>query len=78
MRIALGGMSDTPVLAGPRRRALEGAGWDGATIAEAVALALGDADPPDDVRASAEYRAHLLPIHLRRLLTELAGGPQHG
>ena len=30
------------------------------------------ADPPDDVRASAEYRAHLLPIHLRRVLAGMA------
>lgn len=79
VRIGLGGMSDTPVLARAAAERLEGVSWDFETIAEAAGLALEDADPPDDVRASAEYRSHLLPIHLRRVLTELAGEPnQHG
>jgi carbon-monoxide dehydrogenase medium subunit len=71
VRIGLGGMSDTPVLSRAAAACLDGTTWDAATIARAAQLALEDADPPDDVRASAEYRAHLLPIHLRRLLHDI-------
>jgi carbon-monoxide dehydrogenase medium subunit len=79
VRIGMGGMNDTPVLARAAAERLEGERWDDAALAEAAELALGDADPPEDVRASAEYRAHLLPIHLRRLLEGLRGEePRHG
>jgi CO/xanthine dehydrogenase FAD-binding subunit len=33
-------------------------------------------DAPDDVRAGAAYREHLVPIHVGRLLRELAQGEQ--
>jgi len=78
VRVGMGGMNDTPVLARAAAARLEGERWDPVALAEAAQLALEDADPPDDVRASAEYRAHLLPIHLRRLLLELAREPSHG
>ena len=78
VRIGLGGMSDTPVLARAAAALLEGAAWDEATVAAAAHAALGDCDPPDDVRASAEYRMHLLPIHLRRVLAGLAEGSSDG
>ncbi len=78
VRIGLGGMNDTPVLARSAAARLEGAAWDAGTIAEAAALALEDCDPPEDVRASAEYRAYLLPIHLRRVLTGLLEGDDDG
>jgi carbon-monoxide dehydrogenase medium subunit len=78
VRIGLGGISDTPVLARAAAARLEGAAWDEGTIAEAARLALEDADPSDDVRASAEYRAHLLSIHLGRVLSDLAGGQSDG
>lgn len=74
VRIALGGVNDRPVLATAASEHLEGRTWDQAAIDEAAQLALEVADPPDDVRASAEYRRHLVPIHLRRLLSELANG----
>lgn len=78
VRIGLGGMSDTPVLARAAASHLEGVRWDPERIVAAAELALEDCDPPDDVRASAEYRSHLLPVHLRRLLTELAEGGGDG
>jgi carbon-monoxide dehydrogenase medium subunit len=71
VRIALGGVNDRPVLAGVAAERLEGRSWDETVIEEAVELALDVVDPPDDVRASAEYRRHLVPVHLRRLLREL-------
>ncbi|MBS1879088.1 MAG: xanthine dehydrogenase family protein subunit M [Actinobacteria bacterium] len=78
VRVGMGGINDTPVLARAAAARLEGQRWDEAALAEAAQLALEDADPPEDVRASAEYRAHLLPIHLRRLLLSLVEEPRHG
>jgi aerobic carbon-monoxide dehydrogenase medium subunit len=78
VRIGMGGMNDTPVLARAAAARLEGRRWEEADLVEAAELALQDADPPEDVRASAEYRAHLLPIHLRRLLVELGKEPGDG
>jgi carbon-monoxide dehydrogenase medium subunit len=74
VRIALGGVNDRPVLATAAMALLEGRAWDAALIEEAAQVALEVVDPPDDVRATAEYRRHLVPIHLRRVLTDLAGG----
>jgi aerobic carbon-monoxide dehydrogenase medium subunit len=78
VRVGMGGVNDTPVLARATMARLEGARWDAAALAEAATLALEDADPPEDVRASAEYRAHLLPIHLRRVLAGMAKEAEHG
>lgn len=74
VRIALGGVHDRPVLATAAAAALEGRPWDEALVAEAAALSLEAIDPPDDIRASAEYRRHLVPIHVRRVLADLARG----
>jgi carbon-monoxide dehydrogenase medium subunit len=74
VRIALGGVDDRPVLAEAAARRLEGEAWSPQAIELAAQLALEVADPPDDVRASAEYRRHLVPIHVRRVLTDLANG----
>ena len=74
VRIALGGVNDRPLLAPAAAARLEGARWDAAAIEEAAQLALEVADPPDDVRASADYRRHLVPVHVRRVLTDLAAG----
>lgn len=71
VRIALGGANDRPVLAVAAAERLEDRTWDAEAIAEAAQLALEDADPPDDVRASAAYREHLVAVHVRRVLTEL-------
>jgi carbon-monoxide dehydrogenase medium subunit len=76
VRIGLGGVNDCPVLAQAAAAALEGRRWDDAVIGEAAALAMEVVDAPDDVRASAAYREHLVPIHLRRVLRELADEEQ--
>jgi aerobic carbon-monoxide dehydrogenase medium subunit len=78
VRIGLGGVHDTPVLAERAAAALEGRRWDDALLTEAAALAGEGLDPPDDVRASAEYRRHLVPVHVRRTLADLAGAVSHG
>ena len=64
-------MNDQPVLAAATAARLEGRAWEDGDLREAAALALEAVDPPDDVRASAEYREHLVPIHVRRVLADL-------
>jgi carbon-monoxide dehydrogenase medium subunit len=76
VRIGLGGVNDRPMLAEAAAAALEGRRWDDAVIGEAAALAMEVVDAPDDARASAAYREHLVPIHLRRVLRELADKEQ--
>ena len=74
IRIGLGGMHDTPVLAEAAAAAANGtplADVDVDAAADAVAAAI---DPPSDIRASAEYRRHLAPIYVRRVLHELRDG----
>jgi len=71
LRIALGGVEDRAVLAADAARLLDGTLLEDDAIAEAGRSALNDVDPPDDVRASAEYRRHLVPIYVRRALRAL-------
>lgn len=71
VRVALGGLADTPLLAVRAAAALEGTTLADAELDAAVAAADGEIDPPSDIRASAEYRRHLLGVHLRRVLVEL-------
>jgi carbon-monoxide dehydrogenase medium subunit len=72
VRVALGGVNDRPVLAASVAARLEGEVWTDALIRDAAALALEHVDAPDDARATAAYREHLVPIHVRRVLTDLA------
>ena len=71
LRIGLGGVNDTPVLAEASMARLEGSRLDDADIAAAGHAALGAIDPPDDIRGSAEYRAHLVPLYVSRVLRDL-------
>lgn len=71
LRIGLGGVNDTPVLAEASMALLEGNRLDDADIAAAGQAALQAIDPPDDIRGSAEYRAHLVPIYVARVLRDL-------
>ncbi len=71
VRVALGGVADQPVLAAKVGALASGSRLTDEVIATAGEAALEVADPPSDVRASAEYRRHLVPIYVRRVLTEL-------
>jgi carbon-monoxide dehydrogenase medium subunit len=74
IRIGLGGVNDTPVLAAEAAERLEGTSLTDDDIADAARAALTVVDPPSDVRASAEYRRHLVPIYVRRVLQQLRDG----
>jgi carbon-monoxide dehydrogenase medium subunit len=71
VRIALGGVADSPVLAAAAGDGLAGTQLSDADLDAAALAALEVVDPPTDVRASAEYRRHLVPVYVRRVLTEL-------
>jgi aerobic carbon-monoxide dehydrogenase medium subunit len=71
IRVALGGVADQPVLATAAGAIASRSRLPDEAIAEAAEAALEVADPPSDVRASADYRRYLVPIYVRRVLTEL-------
>lgn len=80
VRVAMGGVADQPVLARATSEVLSGSALPDKSIREAAEAALEVADPPSDVRASAQYRRHLVPIYVRRVLTALrsAGAREAG
>ena len=66
--VALVNMASTPIRAASTEAAVRaGAGPD-----EAAALADADADPSDDLNATAEFRRHLARVLVRRALTDIA------
>lgn len=71
IRIGLGGVNDTPMLATEAAARLNGTRLADDDIAEASKLAVDQADPSDDIRASREYRQHLLQAYVRKTLTDL-------
>lgn len=74
LRIGLGALHDTPVLARAAMAAAEGSDLSEAAIARAAEAVLSGIRPQSDMRASAEYRRHLAPIHLTRMLTRMREG----
>jgi carbon-monoxide dehydrogenase medium subunit len=77
LRIALGGVSDRAVLATGSAALLEGTALQDDAVAEAAHLALDVIDPPSDIRSTAEYRRHLVPIYVRRALCKLRDDHEH-
>ncbi len=76
LRIGLGGVNDTPVLAEAGMALLDGSRLDDTDIAATGEAALDAIDPPDDIRGSAEYRAHLVPLYVARALRDLRASAQ--
>jgi aerobic carbon-monoxide dehydrogenase medium subunit len=68
-RVGLVNMGSTPL----RASATEAALADGASIADAAALAAEATDPPADMAATREYRRHLAKVLTGRALTTAAG-----
>lgn len=71
VRLSLGGAGDTPMLATHAMGLLEGSSLSDQDIDAAARAVAQYIDPVDDIRASAEYRAHLIPIYTRRALLAL-------
>jgi carbon-monoxide dehydrogenase medium subunit len=71
VRLALGGVADTPVRAERAAELLSGTELSDADIRDAAEAAMQVVDPPSDVRASAEYRRHLVPVYVEKVLTGL-------
>jgi aerobic carbon-monoxide dehydrogenase medium subunit len=67
VHVGLTSMGPTPLRARAVEQALEG----GASAADAAARAAEGAEPPSDVSGSAEYRAHLAQVLVRRALESL-------
>jgi len=65
-RVALVNMGGTPL----RATAVEEALASGASVADAAAHAADGTEPPSDLNASPEFRAHLARVLVRRALTE--------
>ena len=65
--VALAGMGATPI----RAHAVEQAVAGGASPADASAHAAEGTDPPSDVSASSEYRAHLAQVLTRQALEQI-------
>jgi carbon-monoxide dehydrogenase medium subunit len=76
IRLGLGGLNDTPVLAAEAAACLEGSPLTDRDISAAGEAALAVIDPSSDIRASAEYRRHLAPIYVRRALQDLRASAQ--
>jgi aerobic carbon-monoxide dehydrogenase medium subunit len=73
IRIGLGAVADRARYARRASEALAGTRLEPSDVAAAAARCLEEAEPASDVRASAEYRRHLVPILVERALDELAG-----
>ncbi len=69
--VGLVNMASTPVRAASTEAAMRA----GAGPEEAAALADADADPGDDLNATAEFRRHLARVLVRRALTDIASSP---
>ena len=78
LRIGLGGVDETPVLARAAMARGEATRLLPEDIAEIAALAAQEINPSDDIRASAAYRRHLAKVHVARVLRSLcaAAGSQ--
>jgi carbon-monoxide dehydrogenase medium subunit len=67
-RIALGAVAPTPIRAFRAEERLASCQPDDTLLDEAALLASGEAQPIDDLRASAEYRRHITAVLTRRAL----------
>ena len=72
VRIALGAVAPTPLLAVKAAGMLEGQALEAGLIAQVAEAAAGEASPIDDIRASAWYRKQIVTEMVARILGNLA------
>jgi len=70
-RIALGAVAPTPILAKKSSTKLSGSNIDSETIEAISKLARNECKPISDVRASAEYRRHLVYVLTKRTINKV-------
>ncbi len=71
VRLTLAGVGPRAFVSSEAGAALSGTSLDEDAVERGVRVCLAEADPSDDARASAEYRLHLLPILVQRVLEQL-------
>ena len=69
IRVGLGAVADRPRYARSASEGLAGSRLERGDIETAAARCLEAAEPASDIRASAQYRLHLVPILVERALT---------
>ena len=74
IRLAYGSVAPVPLRVAQTEASLRGRGLDAATISEARTALLVELHPIDDVRSTAEYRAHVAANLLEEFLRSLVGG----
>ena len=70
-RVALGAVAPTPMLAERASRAMTGSHSTPAQAEKIASLAAEEAKPISDIRASAQYRKHLVFVLTRRLILQM-------
>ena len=78
IRIGLGAVAGRPRYARSASERLAGTRLEPAVVRDAAERCLADAEPASDVRASAEYRRHLIPILVERAVGRLARRAENG
>ena len=71
VRVALGAVSPTPVLASNASKILEETEWSAAIRAQASKSASAESRPIDDARATADYRYAMVEVLVNRAVNEL-------
>jgi len=77
-RIALGAVAPTPMRAIQAERILPGTAPEDEVFTEAGRIAASEANPIDDLRASADYRRHLVRVLTRRALEQALSRARNG
>ena len=70
-RVSLGAVAPTPILAEKASQAMTGSSATPEQAEKVAALAKADSRPISDIRASAEYRKHLVFVLTRRLVLQV-------
>ena len=68
VRVAMGGVADRAIFAARASALLSGTRLEANVVEMAAEACVAAAEPSSDIRASAEYRRHLIPVYLERVV----------